>query len=64
MEILFVAKTSGAKDQTATMFVALELGKNRGLVAVHSPIMGWPAPRSASSYARRFIEGEGERPWK
>jgi transposase len=38
MEISSVAKTSGAKDQTATIFVALELSKKRWLVAVHSPI--------------------------
>ena len=38
MEISSVVKTSGAEEQTATIFVALELSKNRWLVAVHSPI--------------------------
>jgi transposase len=38
MEISSVAKTSGAEEQIATIFVALELSKNRWLVAVHSPI--------------------------
>jgi transposase len=38
MEISCVTRTSAAEDQTATMFVALELSKSRWLVAVHSPI--------------------------
>jgi hypothetical protein len=36
MEISPVVKTSGAEEQTATIFVALELSKNRWLVAVVS----------------------------
>ena len=38
MEISSVAKTFGAEEQRATIFVALELGKKRWLIAVHSPI--------------------------
>jgi transposase len=38
MEISSVVKTFGAKEQSATMFVALELSKKRWLIAVHSPI--------------------------
>jgi transposase len=38
MEISSVAKTSGAEENSATIFVALELSKSRWLVAVHSPI--------------------------
>jgi transposase len=38
MEISSVVKTSAAEEQSATMFVALELSKKRWLIAVHSPI--------------------------
>lgn len=38
MEISCVTRTSAAEDQTAMMFVALELSKSRWLVAVYSPI--------------------------
>ena len=38
IEISSVVKTSGAEEQTATIFGALELSKNRWLVAVRSPI--------------------------
>src|SRR5512134_434508 len=38
MEISSVTRTSAAEDQTAMIFVALELSKSRWLVAVHSPV--------------------------
>jgi transposase len=38
MEISCVTRTSAAEEKSATIFVALELSKNRWLIAVHSPI--------------------------
>jgi hypothetical protein len=35
MEISSVVKTCGTEDQSARMFVALELSKKRCLIAVH-----------------------------
>ena len=40
MEVSSVVKTCGAEEQSATIFVALELSKKRWLIAVHSPIAG------------------------
>ena len=38
MGISCVTRTSAAEEQTATMFVALELSKSRWLVGIHSPV--------------------------